>query len=68
MIAKPCVDLGIANTTFETARTLVLPLLSCRDITHPAAGAGELFGDPCALSHLTNIGAYGVPLLAHPSR
>src|SRR6516164_1981995 len=41
MMARPCVDLGIARTTFETARMLVRVLLFRRGIIHPATGAGE---------------------------
>ena len=51
MMARPCVDLGIARTTFETARMLVRVFLFCRGVIHPATGAGELFSRPYAVSH-----------------
>ena len=56
MIARPCVDLGIANATFETARALVRVFLFCRCVVHPASGAGEFFGRPYALCHAANVG------------
>jgi hypothetical protein len=49
--AGPCMDLGLADRTFETARMLVWMLLFCRSVIHPAIGAGEIFGRPYAAGH-----------------
>ena len=47
----PCVDLAGADLAFESARMLVLMLLPCRGIIHPAIGAGKIFDRPDAVSH-----------------
>jgi hypothetical protein len=51
VIAGPCVNFGIADSTFETTGTIVLMFLSRRGIIHPATGAGKLFGHPYAVGH-----------------
>ena len=51
--AGPGMHLSIANPAIETARALVLMFLSCRGVIHPATGAGEFFGRPDAVGHIS---------------
>ena len=48
-------DHGAANLAFETAGMLVRMLLFRRGVTHPAIGAGEVFGRPYPAAHLAKV-------------
>jgi len=45
-------DLSLANLAFEPARMLMLMLLFCRSVIHPALRAGKIFDRPNAVCHL----------------
>ena len=55
IVAGPCVDLGLANLTFETSRMRACVLLFCRGVIDPAIGAGEMLARPYAASHHANM-------------
>ena len=53
--AGPCVDFDTANLAIKTAGMLVrMRLPGCR-VRHPAFGAVEIFGRPCASGHGANM-------------
>jgi hypothetical protein len=51
IIARPHVDLGLANLTLETAKMLIWMLLPCRSVRQPAIGTGKIFGHPYVACH-----------------
>ena len=55
IIAGPCMDLGPADLTVETARMLVWMLLSCRGVRQPAIGTAKKFGRPYVACHPANM-------------
>ena len=51
MRARPRVDLAHANLTFKPAGMIMLMLLLCRGVIHPAIRAGKILDRPNAVSH-----------------
>jgi hypothetical protein len=51
VVARPRVDLGLANLTLETAKMLIWMLLPCRSVRQPAIGTGKIFGHPYVACH-----------------